>query len=84
MKVNELANVFEHVYNFEVQKTQLHTRKKPQHQMTAALANFVRDHDDKHTLLIIYYAGHGWSDGGHMMLAGSVYLVKLCGMVAQC
>ena len=69
-KVNELASVFENVYNFEVRKSQLDTQKKPQHQMTAALANFVRDHDEKHTLLIIYYAGHGWSHDGHMMLAG--------------
>jgi predicted protein tyrosine phosphatase len=34
-------------------------RRRAQHQVNRYLADFVDDHDDANTLLIIYYAGHG-------------------------
>lgn len=34
-------------------------RKKPQHQLNSHVSDFIRDHDGPHSLLIVYYTGHG-------------------------
>jgi hypothetical protein len=71
LQVNALAKVLRETYKFEVVERLLNHKKRAQTQVNQHLANFVADHDDKHTLLIIYYAGHGWSEGsGQMTLAG--------------
>jgi hypothetical protein len=60
LQVNDLAAVFRDDYLFEVEQQVLGERN-PQHQMNLFLSNFLYNHDDPGTLLIIYYAGHGWS-----------------------
>ena len=53
---------------------QIDVKKRPQQQALAHLATFVYEEDDEQGLLVIYYAGHGYSDvnmkSGDMMLAG--------------
>jgi len=48
-------------YNYKVSNIKLDTSHKhtPQVQLTGAVSDFVRREDDNHTLLIVYYAGHG-------------------------
>lgn len=38
------------------------SKHSPEKWLTNYLSNFVCTHDEKNTLLIIYYAGHGWSN----------------------
>jgi hypothetical protein len=47
---------------FEVRREKLHTRneKKPQDQVHVALSNFKLEYNQPNTLMIIYYAGHGY------------------------
>ncbi len=46
-------------------------KTKAQHQFNDILASFVREHDRRNSLLIIYYAGHGFSEkGGNIWLRG--------------
>ncbi|KAF2432800.1 hypothetical protein EJ08DRAFT_658796 [Tothia fuscella] len=59
-EVEELAQVFEDEYSFGVQKAYLTENKNPQSQIHEHLAVFVAKHNNPGTLLIIYYAGHGW------------------------
>ncbi len=71
LQVKDLAEVFRKDYQFEVEQRLLNHDKRAQAQVNQHLANFVAEHDDKHALLIIYYAGHGWSEGsGEITLAG--------------
>lgn len=51
----------------------MHTKKSPAQQARSIIAQFVVEEDDRHTLLIVYYAGHGWSKvstDGNIMLTG--------------
>lgn len=66
-EVNELASVFKDIYKFEVKRGIL-KEQRPQKQVNFHLAGFVNEHDKEHALLIIYYAGHGWSDGQELRL----------------
>jgi hypothetical protein len=63
--VDDLETIFKDLYNFEVRKEKLHHKERAQAQMNEHLATFVRKYEKerKSTLMIIYYAGHGWSDG---------------------
>ena len=63
LQVNNLANVFSHDYNFEVQKEYLEEDSRPQAQLNDHLASFVRKMEHERTLLIVYYAGHGFGKG---------------------
>ncbi|OCL06507.1 hypothetical protein AOQ84DRAFT_390144 [Glonium stellatum] len=67
-EVDELASVFKDVYKFEVTRKSLEA-ERPQNLVNFYLAEFVKDHDKEHALLIIYYAGHGYSDGQDLLLS---------------
>lgn len=66
-KVNDLATVLRDDYHFDVETSFL-GHKKPIHELSKNLSNFLLQHDDPGTLLIIYYAGHGSSHGGTFKL----------------
>jgi hypothetical protein len=59
-QVAELRDVLEKEYKFLVVEILLDKTGGPQKQLNKHLASFVHDHDDEDTLLVIYYAGHGW------------------------
>ncbi|KAI9711845.1 MAG: hypothetical protein M1820_001990 [Bogoriella megaspora] len=63
-EVDELKSVFEDEYNYNVRVEKLNHEERAQIQMNVYLSTFVRDAEKRkgNTLLIIYYAGHGWSD----------------------
>ncbi len=70
-----LASVFKDKYNFSVEFLKLteDPRKKTQVRLMRKLSAFVDDNDDEDTLLIIYYAGHGFvrdDNPGQMELRG--------------
>jgi hypothetical protein len=67
LKVEELAAVFREEYKFEVQIELLH-RPKPQLLLKKIIIDFLIKYDDPDALLIIYYAGHGWSQKGTLSL----------------
>jgi hypothetical protein len=77
-EVDNLEAVFKNLYNYHVTKAQLlgedKTDKEPQLQVQKILTDFVYQHDNQNTLLIVYYAGHGVpgkvEDGG----SGGLYL----------
>lgn len=51
----------------------LDLKSNPQHQAFRYLSEFVHEEDSTETLLIVYYAGHGWSeadDNGEIQLGG--------------
>ena len=51
----------------------MHTRTAPQRQAFKHLSNFVDTHDNPQTLLVVYYAGHGYQSltgPGHLALSG--------------
>ncbi|KAI9662501.1 MAG: Phosphatidylinositol-4-phosphate 5-kinase [Bathelium mastoideum] len=62
-EVDKLDTVFRTLYGFEVRQEKLNNKKRAQIQMNKHLANFVDEFEDQSnsTLLIIYYAGHGWA-----------------------
>jgi hypothetical protein len=66
-KVKRLGAVFRDDYQFEVEDGQL-DHEKPQQQVNAILSAFLLKHDGPNRLSIIYYAGHGWSRDGNLML----------------
>jgi Caspase domain len=75
-QVDELGRVFEKEYNFTVNKAPLET-DNAQKEMIFYLAQFLKEHDRKNTLLIIYYAGHGWAPPDQqeaMLISGQVCL----------
>jgi hypothetical protein len=48
-------------------------KKSPQKLLQKCLADFVDEEDEKDSLLIVYYAGHGNpGSGGELMLTGYV------------
>ncbi|TGO63706.1 hypothetical protein BCON_0011g00480 [Botryotinia convoluta] len=66
-QVADLENVFRDIFKYKTTQKilQQNPRKHPQVQINLYLAQFVADHDDLNTLLIVYYAGHGkLSDDG--------------------
>ncbi|KAF2188824.1 hypothetical protein K469DRAFT_71850 [Zopfia rhizophila CBS 207.26] len=67
-EVDALARVFRYEYRWTVEWKRLHGRGRPQAQINQYLANFVAQYDDFHTLLIIYYAGHGMIDASSQFI----------------
>ncbi|KAL9095056.1 MAG: hypothetical protein Q9165_002658 [Trypethelium subeluteriae] len=61
-EVDRLADVFENVYKFDVKHGKLNSKQRAQAQMFAHLSTFILEFEKQgeSTLLIIYYAGHGW------------------------
>ncbi|CAG8954502.1 hypothetical protein HYFRA_00004415 [Hymenoscyphus fraxineus] len=60
-EVKQLQTLFEATFKFQTTWKILHRMERPtaQAQANKHLANFVADHEDQSTLLIVYYAGHG-------------------------
>ena len=72
--------VFRDQYHFDVRKKLLHTQSDPQSQAFRHLSEFVDDENRPNRLLIVYYAGHGFSRAadtreGRISLSGR-YLVN--------
>lgn len=55
----ELENLFRNRFHYATKTVELNVRKKPQHQLNSHVSDFIRDHDGPHSLLIVYYTGHG-------------------------
>lgn len=56
-EINELHNVLSRMYRFEIHEYEIHG-EKPGRDTQSRVAAFLREHDDKDNLLILYYAGH--------------------------
>jgi hypothetical protein len=82
-----LGELLQEEYKFKVETSLMNTDKPPQQQAFQHLSKFVADHDKPRTLLIIYYAGHGYSlahDTGRISLSGKPILdekKKLAGSI---
>lgn len=73
MQVDELKEVFETKYGFPVQSATLGFNNDPEKEAQRALQDLVYYEDCKRSLLIVYYAGHGYSEvfkAGTIMLTG--------------
>ena len=70
--MDRLQKVFQDKYNFKVYRRQINDKKKPQVQAHKYLSDFVYEEDGERTLLIVYYAGHGFAGekAGTLNLAG--------------
>lgn len=60
-QIKDLSGVFENKYGYKVIRHRINSRKNPKKWLNKYLSNFVCKYDKEDTLLIIYYAGHGWS-----------------------
>ena len=60
-----LAQVFRTKYNFKVDVKEMHNDIHPQTQAFKHVSDFVYDEDGDRSLLIVYYAGHGWSEAAN-------------------
>ena len=73
-QIEDLTRVFEDRYHFKVIKassTLVEIMKTPQIWLQKYLADFVHDEDEKDSLLIVYYAGHGNPGvNGELILTG--------------
>jgi hypothetical protein len=58
-KAIELEALFRDRFHYQTKTVELNVRKKPQHQLNSHVSDFVRDYDGPHSLLIVYYTGHG-------------------------
>ena len=79
-QVTRLQHTLEEKYRFKTSKVELTCGHgpRPQVQLNKEVANFVSGEDKEHTLLIVYYAGHGHpgSNPGHLHLTGWLTLVQ--------
>jgi hypothetical protein len=84
-EVKRLGKLFEETFNYTVKYQQLveerKSRRTPQAQMNAAVANFVLESDstNEKSLMLVYYAGHGSAGlgGGELHLAGYLALLTI-------
>ena len=51
--------MFDKSFNYTTTVAELHNKYHPQLQLCNAVNNFIKEHDGKNNLLIIYYNGHG-------------------------
>lgn len=56
-EIQELQSVLSRLYRFEIHEYEIHG-EKPGRDTQSQVATFLREHDDKDNLLILYYAGH--------------------------
>jgi hypothetical protein len=61
IQVEDLGNIFRDKYKFDVTSIKLaeHLKQNTQVNLNYKLSAFVKENDGEHTLLIVYYAGHG-------------------------
>lgn len=74
-EIDELSKVFEEEYHFGVEckpiKKEQNFEKRSQAQVNAIVAQWAYEKDGPHTLLIVYFAGHGTpSENGELRLTG--------------
>jgi hypothetical protein len=72
-EVNELANTLKELFDCDVNRAYLRSGKKTaQAQINKYVADFVFNCDGSDTLLIVYFAGHGFPGEypGHLLLGG--------------
>ncbi|KAK3616602.1 Phosphatidylinositol-4-phosphate 5-kinase [Elasticomyces elasticus] len=74
-EMSDLRLVFEELYGFKVREETLNLKRKAQHQASRILSDFVHEEDAEQGLLIVYYAGHGYtseaSESGELNMIGS-------------
>ena len=58
-EIEKLKKVFEERFHYQFYTEYLGIGGRPQVQVNKIVGCFVADHDGPHTLLIVYYAGHG-------------------------
>lgn len=76
-QLHGLQNVLQERYRCDVQLELMNYKTHPQQQAFKHLANFVEAHKRPRTLLIIYYAGHGFDSGkddNRMALSGRRFI----------
>lgn len=80
--MSELADVFENIFRYKVTRKLLNskTNKLPHQQLMKYIADFLYDEDQRRTLLLVYYAGHGSpksaNNGGYgLTLSGLVVFI---------
>ena len=61
-QVDELRRVFENDLGFEVVHNEIGAEKPAHNKVNYFLSKFVDDFDHEDSILIIYYAGHGFVD----------------------
>lgn len=72
-EVQQLEGVFKNLFHYEVVPREIKKGKRPCIQLAVHLAEFVLQFDSPTTLLIVYYAGHGFArKPGILQLAGYV------------
>lgn len=73
-EVNELETIFRKVFHYDVIKREISgdpRNRPPGVQVTKYLLELVEKYDSDSTLLIVYYAGHGFAGkSGGLHLAG--------------
>ncbi|OCL10549.1 hypothetical protein AOQ84DRAFT_315278 [Glonium stellatum] len=71
-EVDEIHKLFKETFNYHVELVELKATK-PQLQLESKINSFAFENDDKHNLIIIYYAGHGVSHikEGHLYMAAA-------------
>lgn len=65
--------MFKDKYGFNVHSATLSFQNDPEQEARRSLCKFVCDEDKDRSLLIVYYAGHGYSkvnESGNIMLTG--------------
>lgn len=67
-----MEKIFREDYGFEVERKEIHSLAKASHQLNAFLASFMEAHDEKNTLMIFYYAGHGSYENNTVVFQGLV------------
>lgn len=82
MQVSELADVFAKTFKYKVTRKLLNSKtdRPPHQQLMKYVADFLYEEDERRTLLLVYYAGHGSpksaDNGDHgLTLSGLVVVI---------
>lgn len=68
--MNDLSQVFRDEYHFHVDSCKIPKGQRAQKHINAGVSNFVMKYDSPDTLLVVYYAGHGQTNGEEFNMAG--------------
>lgn len=61
LQVNQLRSIFEQDLNYQTDAFEI-PAERPASALNRKVADFVHKYDEKNTLLVLYYAGHGFED----------------------